>query len=246
MSPINAKERNFRVITPRPSSGADGVYFSSMSGFEKMSQCFRFDLRVVSEDFEILADEFLGKSVTIEVGGLHDDPMDTKYFNGIVERFSYAENEGRLAAYDIVLRPNIWFLSNTTDNRIFQKLNAIDIVQKIFMEYGFENYKNLCSSKEEREYCVQYGESDLDFVQRLLEEEGVFYYFEYSQDKHTLMLCDDVGSLQSVPGFETIPFIPDAGQFLRDREGILNFNSAMAVVPGTFTHTDYDLSLIHI
>ena len=112
-----------------------------------------------------------------------------------------------MAYYEAVVRPWLWFLGNTTDCRIFQNMSVVEIVEDIFSKYGIAKFeKRLQGSYPPREYCVQYDETDLDFVQRLLEHEGIFYFFEHDDGEHTLMLVDAMSKLKPAPGYDKVPF----------------------------------------
>src|SRR5947209_20026457 len=96
-----------------------------------------------------------------------------------------------MAVFELEIVPWLWFLTHYHDCRIFQNKSVPDIVQQVFNDRGYSHFKlNLNGTYPVRDYCVQYRESDLDFVSRLLEHEGIFYYFEHAQDKHTLVLAD--------------------------------------------------------
>ncbi|MGI9625857.1 MAG: type VI secretion system Vgr family protein [Longimicrobiales bacterium] len=106
-----------------------------------------------------------------------------------------------LYIYRADIAPWLWFLSLTRDCRIFQEVTALEIVEKVFSDRNFSDYRIDCRGElPKREFSVQYRESDLDFVSRLLEEEGIFYFFEHTKDKHTLVLADHPGALESCPG----------------------------------------------
>ena len=135
-----------------------------------------------------------------------------RWFHGLVSEFRLVKLEERVANYEVVLRPWLWLLGLTYDCRIFQNLSVIEIVEEIFGKYpeaAFE--KRLQKSYPPREYCVQYDESDLDFVQRLLEHEGIFYFFEYAEGGHTLVLADAIAKLKPAQGYDD-GAVPPRGQ----------------------------------
>ena len=99
--------------------------------------------------------------------------------------------DGRFDVYRVELRPWLWYLTLGADCRIFQDLNALEIIEKVFADYsGAQLEKKLTGSFRKRAYCVQYRESDFDFVSRLMEEEGIYYYFKQEKGRHTLVLCN--------------------------------------------------------
>src|SRR4051812_48639499 len=123
-----------------------------------------------------------------------------------------------LARYDVVLVPWLWFLDRRADCRIFQNLTAIQIVKAVISDHHGELDDRLTGHYLQRDYCVQYRESDLNFVCRLLEEEGVFFYFEHSRGRHVLVLVDDIASCANRPGYSNVPFYPPTAAARRERD----------------------------
>ena len=108
----------------------------------------------------------------------------TRYFHGHVASFSQPEKRGELHHYSAVLRPWFWLLTSTSDCRIFQKMTARDIIKQVFRDRGFSDFsESLSGTYREREYCVQYRETDFNFVSRLMEEEGIYYYFKHEKSQ---------------------------------------------------------------
>ena len=140
-----------------------------------------------------------------------------------------------MASYEVVLRPWLWLLGLTHDCRIFQNLSVVEIVEEIFGKYPEANFdKRLQRSYPPREYCVQYDESDLDFVQRLLEHEGIFYFFEYDEDGHTLVLADAIDKLKPAKGYEVVPFHFEDSPARRDRDFLSSWLVSSALRPGAY------------
>lgn len=226
-----------RAATIQTPVGATLLTFTHLTGRDEISRCFSFTVGFVSDDANIDPLKMLGGIVSIE--GESGD--NKRHFSGIVSRFRLTRLEGKLAHYEAEVRPWLWFLSNTTDCRIFQEMSVVEIVEDIFSKYqGAKFDKRLQGSYPAREYCVQYDESDLDFVQRLLEHEGIFYFFEYAEGEHTLVLVDAVSKLKPVPGYETVPFHHEGHGQRRDVEYITTWIPSSSVMPGAYAHTDYD------
>ena len=166
-----ALTQDFRSIAVTSPLGKDVLLFSRMQGREALGRLFEYELEVFSRNPDIKADALLGQPVTIEMtrsdGGI-------RHFNGFTARFSHIGMEGDLTRYRLLLRPWLWFLTRTTDCRIFQHKKAPDIIKQIFKELGFGDVKDsLTGAYRERDYCVQYRESDFNFLSRLMEEEGI-------------------------------------------------------------------------
>lgn len=170
--------------------GKDVLILTSFSGEEALSRPFSFRLELVSQKEQIEASEILGKRITFSIQLANGR---RRVFNGIVRTFVAGGFWLRgYRHYHAEVVPWLWFLGRTTDCRIFQEKTALDIIRAIFGEYGFTDYEigSLSAPPRSRDYCVQYRESDLDFVSRLLEEEGIFYFFRHEAGRHKLVIAD--------------------------------------------------------
>ncbi len=226
---------NERATVVQTPVGAE-LTFTHLVGRDEISRCFAYTVGFVGPNSDIDPLKMLGGVVSVEG---ESDPK--RWFSGLVSEFRLTRIEDRLAYYEAIVRPWLWFLGNATDCRIFQNMTAVEIVEKIFSKYGTAKFeKRLQGSYPSREYCVQYDESDLDFVQRLLEHEGIFYFFEHDEGKHTLVLCDAMSKLKPAPGYEKIPYNFEGQGSRRDVEYITEWIPGSSVRPGAYAHTDYD------
>ncbi len=211
--------------------------FTHLVGRDEISRCFAYTVGFVSKNADVDPLKMLGGVVSVE--GESGDPK--RWFSGLVSEFRLTRIEDRLAYYEAVVRPWLWFLGNTTDCRIFQNMSVIEIVEKIFSKYGPAKFeKRLQGSYPPRDYCVQYDETDLDFVQRLLEHEGIMYFFEHGDGEHTLILTDAMSKLKPAPGYETVPYHFEGQRARRDVEYITEWIPAQLGEAGRLRHTDYD------
>jgi type VI secretion system secreted protein VgrG len=183
--PYTQDQRLIAIDTPL---GKDVLLLQGFSGHEGVSQLFHFDVEVVSEDPEVAFEKIVGQRVTIRI----TLPEGHKrYVNGFVSRFVQHGQDERFTYYRVEVVPWLWFLTRTTDCRIFQKMTVPDIIEKIFTDLGFPDFRNaLEGTFEPREYCVQYRETDFNFVSRLMEQYGLCYFFEHEKNKHTLVLAN--------------------------------------------------------
>ena len=157
-------------------------------GTEGISRLFRFELDLLSENSSISFSDIIGKNVTIS---LKQPDESYRYLNGIISRFAQHATEEQFTSYSAEMVPWLWFLTRNADCRIFQNKSIPDIITQVFSDLGFNDYTNsLQGSYDPREYCVQYRESSFNFVSRLMEEYGIFYFFKHEQGKHTLVLAD--------------------------------------------------------
>jgi type VI secretion system secreted protein VgrG len=180
-------------------------------------------------------DAIVGKGVTISVAAGGGD----RFFHGVVSRFSQSGTVGRHASYRAEIVPWLWFLTRTTDCRIFQRKSTPDIVKQIFGEYGFADYRFQLGSYEPREYCVQYRETDFQFVSRLLEEEGIFYFFMHEDGKHTLVVADGPRAHQPCPVLDHVRFIHGQVSLAED-DVVTWFSKEQEVRASQCSLTDYN------
>lgn len=227
---------NDRATVVRTPLGGDTLAFTNLAGRDEISRCFAYTVGFASSDSDIDPLKMLGGAVSVQ-----GESKPARWFSGLVSDFRLTRVEDRLAYYEATVRPWLWFLGNTTDCRIFQNMTAIEIVEKIFSKYGVAKFeKRLQGSYPSREYCVQYDESDLDFVQRLLEHEGVMYFFEHDDGEHKLILADAMNKLKPAPGYDKVPYHFEGRGARRDVEYITEWVPGSSVRPGAYAHTDYD------
>src|SRR5712691_1457325 len=162
-----------------------------------MSRVLHFHLDLLSADPAIAFNRIVGQRVTLRI--LLADGSQ-RYINGCVSRFAQTGHDMRFAHYRAEVVPWLWFLTRTADCRIFQNMTVPDIILKICNDLGFSDVKNaLEGSFESRDYCVQYRETDFNFVSRLMEQYGIFYFFEHEEDKHTLVLANSAAAHRPCP-----------------------------------------------
>lgn len=228
-----ADGRNITVSTAL----GDKLVFSQMEGSDEISQCFRYELGLVGKDIDVKAEDILGTPATILVR------TDTgkRFFHGIVAEFAFQGFREDYAYYRVVLRPWLWFLTNRSDNRIFQKKSVVEIIEEVWKPYAHVKVeKRLKKSYPPRDYCVQYRESDLDFVQRLMEHEGIFYHFDHADGEHTLVLSDANASVKDAEDFGSVKFRGEVGTAAGEEDVITAFLPRASVRSGVYVHTDYD------
>ncbi|MDH5179172.1 MAG: type VI secretion system tip protein VgrG [Gammaproteobacteria bacterium] len=175
-----------RLISIATPLADNELLLTAFHGSEYISKLFHFQVEMLSYNLALDPQKLIGEQVTITVQNEIE-----RTFNGYVSHFSFGEIKAdNLREYRVTVVPWLWFLSKTQNNRIFQNMNAKDIVSKVFDDLAFKDYDFRAQGGTPREYCVQYGESDLNFISRLLEEEGIAYYFKQEGKKHTMILVD--------------------------------------------------------
>lgn len=220
----------------------EALQLSHMSGHESLGEPFLYEVELISDDPDIDESELLGKSATLQVS-LPDGK--TRYFNGLVASFGYAGTQGRHVVYHATLRPWLWLLSQASDCRIFQYMTVPEVISTLFREHGFsDQFKlTLTGSYPQCDYIVQYRESTFAFVQRLLEREGIYYYFTHSAESHRMEIVDDMAAHSSQAGYETVPFFPP-GRF-NETDHIADWSVQRRIRPGIYASTDYDFKTAH-
>jgi len=205
--PLTQDNQYFKVSTPL---GKDKLIFRHLQGNEKLSELFEYTVEAISETNNLAFDSIVGKpvGVTLEFTNSYK-----RYIHGIATAFTQAKSdktpdaETHLTVYHVTLRPWFWFLTLTKNCQIFQNMSTPEIIKAIFKELGFSDFKDsLKGTYTKREYCVQYDETAFSFVCRLMEDDGIFYFFEHSESKHTLVLADDLSVHQNVIGYNKIRF----------------------------------------
>jgi type VI secretion system secreted protein VgrG len=230
-------DRLLNVSTPL---GADAFVLTGVRGREELSRPFAFQLDLVAETATAVAPADL---VGRPVGWTVTYPAAvTRQFHGVVRRLTAGEFVGRdRRAYRAEVVPWLWLLTRTADCKVFQNKTAPQIVEAVFKAFGFTgtHYRlNLGGSYGTREYCVQYRETAFDFVSRLLEEEGIFYFFEYAADKHTLVLADAASAYFDCDPHKEPEYRPE----LADAEAVGSWERGYEFRSGKYTHTDYNFT----
>ena len=186
--PYTQDTRQMQVVTPL---GKDALLLVGFSGTEAISQLFRFQLSLLAENkTEVAFAKLLGQKVTVLF------PKPDRHFCGIVSRISQGDRDQTFTGYSLEIVPQFWLLTRKAQSRIFQHLSVPDILKKVLA--GLDVRYSIEGTFEPRDYCVQYRETDFNFASRLMEEEGIFYYFEHSANGHKLV----VSNQQTHPTFQ--------------------------------------------
>lgn len=224
--------------------GADAVLLVDLHGEERISGLFRFEVELVSPEKALDFKTIVGKGVTITLRGMAKE--NPRYIHGICTRFTQAGRVGKQTRYRAELSPWLWLLGKTADCRIFQEKSTPEIIKEIFKDLGFsagENFKDsLKNSYTKRPYCVQYQETALDFVSRLMENEGIFYYFTHEDGKHVMVLSDDSASAPKCPKLDKARYVEQFSTSI-DEDAIVECAVEEEIVAGKFATTDYNFEM---
>lgn len=224
---------------------------AEMRGSEGVSSLFGFELELVSSSADIDYDDMLGKACTISFDRVNHNEVanvfthaeiTTRYIHGIVSDFVLSEEGADTTTYHAIVVPQAFLLTQHVNRRIFQKQTVGDIVATLFDEVGIEAdaYRWDCQQAYEPiEYCVQYDESEFTFMSRLLEREGIFYYFEHSADKHVMVFSDDAFACRSIEPADPLPFSSDSQGFVSN-EFVSRFSTRKQLKNGKVSFRDYN------
>ncbi|MBD8871357.1 type VI secretion system tip protein TssI/VgrG [Rhodanobacter sp. DHB23] len=224
------------------SSKCDDLFFMDMEAHEQLGELFRYEVRFGSQDVQIDLTALLGSSMTVT---LELDDGFERHFNGMVceaSQHGFDKVESLVyAQYAVTLVPTPWLLGQIVDCRIFTDQAVPDIVKLLLQESGYTDVKlSLTGNYAKREYCVQYREDCLSFIQRLMEQEGIYYFFTHEQGKHTMVLADGVGAHSAAGKFDKVPFVPGADDVLSNAATVTAFGAVRGVDAATVKLTDYN------
>jgi len=226
-----------REVAIETTLGEDVLLLISFSGTEQLGRLFEYKLELASEDYQIGAESIVGENVSIRLnlgnGGV-------RYFNGYVSHFTQLTSSGELARYRATVVPWFWFLTRVADCRIFQEKTVPEIIEQIFRDRGFTDFENGLSGKYRTwEYCVQYRETDFNFISRLMEQEGIYYFFKHEDGKHSLILADSASAHEPYPEFEQLEYHP-ADKGTSTEECISDWVVETHLQPCSYALNDFD------
>jgi type VI secretion system secreted protein VgrG len=225
--------RTLNVTTPL---GPEVLRFDGLQGRETLSQLFEFQLTMKSEEKGLSPQALLGQPVTVD---FELDGGARRHLNGQCVHFRSAGRRGKQHLYVAQLKPWLWYATRRSDYRIFQQQSTVDIVKQVLGMYPFPTKWLLSRGYRKWNYCVQYRETDANFVQRLLEHEGIWYWFEHSAGEHTLVMTDDIGLASPYPGYATIPFYPH-DHTVPDKDHLHGWATGGNVQSGKYSARDYN------
>jgi type VI secretion system secreted protein VgrG len=224
-----------RLDTPL---GTDQLCLARFNGSEGLSELFEYSIEAVSAKPDVDFDTAIGRNCSVTIRSYKEPD---RYFNGVLVEARSLGGEAEIYNYRLVLRPWLWLLSRTSDCRIFENQTPTDIVRQVFKDQGFSDFRDGTNGGfPTLDYCVQYRETDLDFVSRLMEQHGIYYYFEHEKGKHVLVLANGKSSHDSIPGRASIPVFLAGRQERRDLEHLTDWSRERRFRSGKFELADYD------
>ena len=218
---------------------SDDLRVVKFSGEEALSRPYKFEVELICENDQLKFEEIIANNTTLT---LESQTSSARYINGIINCISQSTRDSRFTTYQIEIVPQVWLLSYSCDMRIFQEKTVEQIIKQVLQDakLSLDGYEfSLQSSYEKRKYCVQYQESDLDFVSRLLEEEGIHYYFRHNKNSHVMIMADNSSVHQEIEFPHTVSYHLKNG--LNDpEEFISDINFSQNICSNSISLNDYN------
>ena len=224
------------------SAKVKGLLFRSMTAHERLGDLFSFHVHFESQDPNIDLNGLLASPMTVTIA---TEDGYKRHFNGMVCEAAQTgvETVDSLvyAQYSVVLVPKPWLLGQKVDCRIYTEMSVPDIVKQVLSDAGYTDVKlSLSGNYATREYCVQYREDCLNFVNRLMQQEGIYYFFTHTADTHTMVLADGVSAHEKKKDFGTVPYLHSTDSVLRREATVTTWASSRSADAVKYQLTDYD------
>lgn len=233
--PYTQTSRLLAIDTPL---GEDVLLLRSFSGHEGISRLFNFSVDLLSENHSLSFKDIMGKRVTLHI---HHSGDDQRHWNGFVSHFACVGGDNRFSYYRAEIVPWLWFLTRTADCQIFQQKTIPEIIKKVFQDHGFQDFQDRTqASYPQREYVVQYRETAFNFVSRLMEEYGIFYFFEHDQNTHKLIFADKPQVHKNCPVQYRVRFNYTPGSTFLKEDTLASWGAEQELRPGKYALTDYN------
>jgi type VI secretion system secreted protein VgrG len=231
------QERRFlKLTTPL---GPDTLLIESFTISERLSESFEIEIDALAElSKRIDPAALLGQSITITVN-LDPDTDDARYFNGIVREVNVGSDSDRFRGFRLHVAPSLWLLTLAQNFRVFEKKTVLDILKEVLSKYSISPTIRLTKTYAKWDLCTQYRETDFNFVSRLMEHEGIFYFFEFSNGSHTLVLGDTPQAFQTCPEQSSFNYAPEIGP--GDSDWIGDWGAAHQLRTGSYRLWDWHL-----
>src|SRR5208283_1803958 len=218
--------------------GSDVLLLHNLSGHEAISKLFHFSVELLSENHSISFQDIVGKQVTLSV---HLPGTDKRFWNGFVSRFATVGGDNRFSYYQAEIVPWLWFLTRTADCQIFQQKTIPEIIKKVFQDHGFQDFQDRTQATyPQREYVVQYRETAFNFISRLMEEYGIFYFFEHDQSSHKLIFADKPQVHKNCPVQHKVRFNYTPGGTFQKEDIVQSWGAEQELRPGKYALNDYN------
>ncbi len=233
---MTQEHRLIQVETPL---GKDQLLLMGFSGHEELGRPFIYELDMLATKADVDFESLIGKKVTVK---LQTGDSEFRYFNGFVNTFRMAPfRSSRFVQFYATVVPWLWLLTRKADCRIFQKKNIPDIIKEVFQPYGGQFEDKLTRNYRKWDYCVQYRETDFNFVSRLMEQEGIYYYIKHEEGNHTVVLCDAPSNHTPYSKYGTMKTRAE-GTPWKQVDAVGEWITEKSLLSGKYVHTDYNFT----
>lgn len=241
MPNITQEHRLLKLTTPL---GEDKLLIRSIDGMEGISQLFSYRIDAFAPNEEVVDfSRLIGQPACVRVNMVHGEAGEiTRAFHGLIQTFTRGARGDFNTGYSIQLVPQLWVLTRVTQSRIFQQKTVVDIIKAVIGNIAAA--WEVQGTFEPRDYCVQYRESDFDFISRLMEEEGIFYYFRHTEDGHTVVFANTSQTHVAIPQAATLYYDPYTGG-VDEAEIIYAWEKTQSLRSGKTTLWDHSFELPH-
>ncbi|WP_436716378.1 type VI secretion system tip protein VgrG [Roseiconus lacunae] len=232
-----ALQQQNRLLNLNTILGDDVLLLTSFSGSEEMGRLFNYQLELISDDPSIRPEDIVGTPIgwSIEL-----PDQSRRYWHGYVNSLSRGDIDFEdRRNYRVNVVPWLWFLTQTSDCKIFQEKKVPDIIDDVLGEYSFADFEpKFQQDHKDWEYCVQYRETDFNFLSRLMEQEGMFYFFEHSDGAHKMIITDHKTAYYNLPE-NTVDYPDDVGSRAIE-DHFTSWERKYQFIPGKYAQTDYN------
>lgn len=242
-----------RLLQIESPAGKDVLLPLSATVDEEISRLFTIDLELCAargKAAQVNPEQLIGRPITLRVSLGDNLKGPYRYFHGIVNRFQIGGRDHRLAYFQAQLVPWMWLLTRTSDCKVYQDKKVPEIILEIFQElqqqFPFVKFDNRTQSGNytSLDYCVQYRETDFNFVSRLMEQNGIYYFYKHASDGHTLILADDSTQVkEDCPEKHEFQYFPEGGPGERNFDSIMEWQSVRTLWSGKYTLQDHHFEL---
>ena len=206
---------------------ADSVNLINLNGYEALSKPFKYELYCETDKREDSLARWYGKTISCRIGN-HNEGDHQRYIHGVISHIRYRQLTDKNYECIFTLEPMLGLLDLSQIIRIWQNISVPDLVRDLLSKYQINRLNlQLNNNYPKREYCLQYRETTLEFIQRLLAEEGIYYYFQHSESAHTLILADNPSSHSSIQGQDLI-YRPNSD--IQDKNNLIFWASTTEVI----------------
>jgi type VI secretion system secreted protein VgrG len=229
-----------RLMQFSSSLGKDVLLIESLDGVEGISRLFEFNVELLATlGTPIEPKAIIGSKVAVAI--TLNDADGSRWVNGIVASFEQCAGDSEFNVYKARIVPSMWQLNLNANCRVFQNKTVLDIAKAVFGEYGLSVSDQTSETYKPVDYCTQYSETDFHFVTRILEESGIFYWFEHTDQDNKIMLGDSRNAYQDCPLSAKIPYVRiDKGSEGSYASMVTEFTSTATMVSGKHATADYN------